>query len=419
MGDIFIYSGVVCLRRYILSVSFWIIPLLATEITLKPFGYLGLIYNQGVQHSPHSYVGFDARVGTDFSFNNGWSFGIGAIGAWNVWNRNKKFQPILSIGNVLGSVNMQSSTRPYLSMGDISDAYVRYDTKRLKFALGRFNTNFVDFDWIQGNIQGASLFIHRNDFKYWGVFMDSMLYNGYQGNDLQGPRIATGINALASYDPVSKKMYVGGEVVALGMGYEHKGFKISPFFLADSKLPMTNTALIQVGFKFQYYTKLPKGFQSYTIVHGIYQHGNTDATRYNDQAGVFMIDLIFLYKILNFGLGFYAVRAPNQIGFFWSFNDKTKFYGRGINSIGVPAIYFANATMTGYLFGGLKTKRVRMDAMVAFGDYQEYSLMTNYKIWQSKQMALDAGIGYVYSYSSKVKSNIGNSSLVLFTKFSY
>lgn len=407
------------LRCCFSSVSLMISSLMATKITLDPFGYLGMIYNQGLQHAPHSYVGFDARVGTNFSFNNGWSFGIGAIGAWNVYSRNKKFQPIISIGNVLGST-INNASRPYLSMGDISDAYVKYDTKRLKIAIGRFNTNFVDFDWIQGNIQGASLFIHRNDFRYWGIFMDSMLYNGYQGNDLQGPRIATSINALASYDPVSKKGYVGGEVVAFGMGYEHKGFRISPFILTDSRLPMLKKgALVQVGFKFQYEANLPKGFESYTIVHGIYQHGDTDAIKGNNEAGLFMIDQTFLYKIFNFGLGFYAVPAPNNKGYFWSFDDKTKFYGRGINSIGVPAIYFANATMTGYLFGGMKTRKVRIDAMVAWGDYQEYSLMTNYKIWKYKEMALDAGIGYVYSYSSKAISNIGNSSLVLFTKFSY
>ncbi|WP_285602480.1 hypothetical protein [Helicobacter sp. NHP22-001] len=406
-----------CMRRCLLGLSFLMSPLLATEIRLDPFGYLGMIYSQGLEHKGHGYVGFDARVGTNFAFNNGWAFGIGAIGAWNVWSKNKKFRPILSIGNVLGSV--EGNMLPYLSMGDISDAYVKYDTKRLKFALGRFDTNFVDFDWIQGNIQGASLYMHRYDWTYWGIFMDSMLYNGYQGNDLQGPRIATGINALASYDPVSKKKYVGGEVVALGTSYEHKGFKISPFFMADSHLPMVRTPLIQVGFKFQYFAQLPKGFKSYTIVHGIYQHGNTDAIKGNDEAGLVMVDQTFMYKILNFGLGIYGVPAPNKKGFFWSFNDKTKFYGRGINAMGVPAIYFANATITGYIFGGLKTNRVRMDAMVAFGDYQEYSLMTNYKVWQSKQMILDAGLGYVYSYSNKVKNTIGNSSFVLFTKFSY
>ncbi|WP_432706765.1 hypothetical protein [Helicobacter bizzozeronii] len=406
------------LLRGFFSIFSLVLPLMGTKITLDPFGYLGMIYNQGLQQSAHSYVGFDARVGTNFSFNNGWAFGIGAIGAWNVYSRNKKFQPIVSIGNVLGSA--ESDMRPYLSMGDISDAYVKYDTKRLKFAIGRFNSNFVGFDWIQGNIQGASLFIHRNDFRYWGVFMDSMLYNGYQGNDLQGARIATGINALASYDPVSKKKYVGGEVVAFGMGYEHKGFSIAPFILVDSKLPLaTKGVLFQVGGKFQYQANLPKGFKSFTILHGIYQHGDTDAIKGNNEAGLFMIDQTFLYKIFNFGLGFYAIPAPNKKGYFWSFNDKTKFYGRGINSIGVPAIYFANATMTGYVFGGMKTKRVRIDAMIAWGDYQEYSLMTNYKIWNYKEMTLDAGIGYVYSYSSKAVSNIGNSSLVLFTKFSY
>ncbi|WP_235852994.1 MULTISPECIES: hypothetical protein [Helicobacter] len=395
------------------------LPLLGAEIVMDPFGYLGMIYNQGFEHRPHSYVGFDARVGTNFSFNNGWAFGIGAIGAWNVYSRNKRFQPIVSVGNVLGSV--ESNMRPYLSMGDISDAYVKFDTQRLKFAMGRFNTNFVDFDWIQGNIQGGSLFIHRNDFKYWGIFMDSMLYNGYQGNDLQGPRIATSINALASYDPVSKKKYVGGEVVAFGMDYNNdKGVQISPFLLADTKLPGPALgSLFQLGFKVQYQRDLPKNFKSYTIVHGIYQYGATGGIKQEAQGGLFWIDQTFVYKIFNFGLGFYGVPASGQRGFFWSFDDKSKFYGRGINSVGVPAIYFANDTYTGYLFGGMKTSKVRVDLMLAYGIYQEYSLMTNYKVWQYKKMILDAGIGYVYSYSSKVVSNIGNSSLVLFTKFSY
>ncbi len=385
---------------------------------MDPFGYLGLIYNQGTEHNAHSYVGFDARVGTNFSLNNGWAFGIGAIGAWNVYSHNKKFQPIVSIGNVLGSV--ENNMRPYLSMGDISDAYIKFDTQRLKFAIGRFDTNFVDFDWIQGNIQGGSLFIHRNDWRFWGIFMDSMLYNGYQGNDLQGPRIATGINALASYDPVSKKKYVGGEVVALGMGYENKGFNVAPFFLTDTKLPLgARGALFQAGIKMQYEASMPKHFKSYTIVHGIYQYGDTDGIKGQDQSGLFWVDQTFMYKIFNFGAGFYIVPSMSQKGFFWSFNDKSKFYGRGINSVGVPAIYFANNTITGYIFGGMSTNKVRVDAMLAYGVYQEYSLMTNYKIWQYKQMILDAGIGYVYSYSSKVMNSIGNSSFVLFTKFSY
>ncbi len=400
-----------------MCVLLWSVSLLASEITMDPFGYLGLIYNQGTGHKPHSYIGFDARVGTNFSFNNGWAFGIGAIGAWNVYSHNKKFQPIVSIGNVLGSV--ESNMRPYLSMGDISDAYVKFDTQRLKFAIGRFNTNFVDFDWIQGNIQGGSLFIHRNDWRLWGVFMDSLLYTGYQGNDLQGPRIATGINALASYDPVSKKKYVGGEVVALGGGYANKGFEISPFFLADTKLPSEGVgSLIQTGIKMQYEVGMPKGFKSYTIVHGIYQYGATGGIVKQDQSGLFWIDQTFTYKIFNFGAGFYIVPALGK-GFFWSFNDKSKFYGRGINSVGVPAIYFANNTITGYLFGGMGTKKVRVDMMLAYGVYQEYSLMTNYKIWQYRKMILDAGIGYVYSRSSKVANTIGNSSFVLFTKFSY
>lgn len=98
-----------------------------------------------------------------------------------------------------------------MSAGDVSDAYVQYTNQRFKIALGRFNTDFVDFDWIGGNIQGVSVAFKQNSMRYFGIFMDSMFYNGHQINKEQGNRIATSLNALASYDPVSKRLYVGGK----------------------------------------------------------------------------------------------------------------------------------------------------------------------------------------------------------------
>ncbi|WP_100947929.1 hypothetical protein [Helicobacter pylori] len=408
-------------KRYYYYLALWILflnglSLKALEIAVKPFGYLGLLYNQGAQKNPHSYVGALARLGVDFSYSNGWSFGIGAIGAWNVYNKQRLANLYISLGNFFGS---SKNVRPYLSAGDVSDAYIQYTNQRFKIALGRFNTDFVDFDWIGGNIQGVSVAFKQNSMRYFGIFMDSMLYNGHQINKEQGNRIATSLNALASYDPVSKRLYVGGEVFVLGAEYRHENLKVVPFILTDTRLPLpTQNVLVQVGGKLEYDASLDKGFTSRTLVHGMYQYGNTDAATNAKNAGLFLIDQTFKYKIFNFGTGFYIVPARNNKGYLWTFNDRTKFYGRGINAPGVPAIYFANSSISGYVFLGLKTKRVRLDAMVAFGDYQEYSLMSSFRVWTHRSLSFDMGGGYVYAYNSKAtRKSLGNSSFVFFGKF--
>ncbi|GAA9426998.1 hypothetical protein TH0950_07240 [Helicobacter pylori] len=406
-------------KRYYLAL--WILflnglSLKALEIAVKPFGYLGLLYNQGAQKNPHSYVGALARLGVDFSYSNGWSFGIGAIGAWNIYNKQRLANLYISLGNFFGS---SKNVRPYLSAGDVSDAYIQYTNQRFKITLGRFNTDFVDFDWIGGNIQGVSVAFKQNSMRYFGIFMDSMLYNGHQINKEQGNRIATSLNALASYDPVSKRLYVGGEVFVLGAEYRHENLKVLPFILTDTRLPLpTQNVLVQVGGKLEYDASLAKGFTSHTLAHGMYQYGNTDSATSTKNTGLFLIDQTFKYKIFNFGTGFYIVPARNNKGYLWTFNDRTKFYGRGINAPGVPAIYFANSSISGYVFLGLKTKRVRLDAMVAFGDYQEYSLMSSFRVWTYRSLSFDMGGGYVYAYNSKAtRKSLGNSSFVFFGKF--
>ncbi|PAF45245.1 hypothetical protein BJI48_00450 [Helicobacter sp. 11S02596-1] len=373
----------------------------ALEVTVDPFGYLGVLYNQGIQSAPHSYIGLNARAGANFMLDNNWSLGLGAIGAWSVFS-------------------YRDSNAPYANSGDISDAYVRYDTEKLKFALGRYNTNFLEFDWIAGNVQGASIKIHDRKMNYWGIFMDSMLYNGYQTSGQQGNRIATDLNALVAYNPGAKTGIVGGEVIAGGVDYTYKGFRISPFVLIDTQLPTrTKGVLVQVGAKAGYATNIGKEFKSTTLLRGMFQYGDTDGLAGDDIAGLIWIDQTFQHKIFNFGAGFYAVPGADKKGSLWTFADRTKFYGRGINSPGVPAVYFANATITGYFFGGLETNKVRVDAMVAFGNYQEYSVMADYKLWHYRNMRFNAGGGYVYSHSSKVANGIGDSSLLFFGKFSY
>ncbi len=205
----------------------------------------------------------------------------------------------------------------------------------------------------------------------------------------------------------------------LGAEYKHENLKVLPFILTDTRLPLpTQNVLVQVGGKLEYEASLAKGFTSRTLVHGMYQYGNTDSATNAKNAGLFLIDQTFKYQIFNFGTGFYIVPARNNKGYLWTFNDRTKFYGRGINAPGVPAIYFANSSISGYVFLGLKTKRVRLDAMVAFGDYQEYSLMSSFRVWTYRSLSFDMGGGYVYAYNSKAtRKSLGNSSFVFFGKF--
>lgn len=386
----------------ILSTTIFGVNLLnALEVVVDPFGYLGVLYNQGIQSNPHSYIGLNARAGARFSLNNSWSFGLGAIGAWSVFSHN-------------------GDNAPYGDTGDISDAYVKYDSEMLKFAVGRYEANFLEFDWIAGNVQGASVKVYDKVMNYWGTYMNSMLYNGYQYGSQQGDRIATNMNSLTSYNPSSKALFVGGEVFAGGVDYTYKSFRISPFVLIDTSLPTaTNGVLFQVGAKAGYSTDIAREFRSITIFRGMYQFGDTDGIEGDDSAGIIWIDQAFKHKIFNFGAGFYAVLGADGKGGIWTFNDRSRFYGRGINSPGVPAVYFSNSTISGYIFGGLETNKVRVDALAAFGNYQEYSLMADYKLWQYKNMKFNAGGGYIYSSSSKSSNTIGNSSLVFFGKFSY
>lgn len=383
-------------------VIFSVNSLNALEVVVDPFGYLGVLYNQGIESNSHSYIGLNARAGARFSLNNSWSFGLGAIGAWSVFSHN-------------------NDNAPYVGTGDISDAYVKYDSEMLKFALGRHNVNFLEFDWIAGSVQGASVKVYDKIMDYWGIYMNSMLYNGYQYGSQQGDRIATDLNSLMPYNPSSKESLVGGEVLAGGVDYTYKGFRISPFVLIDTSLPtFTGGVLFQIGAKAGYSMDIAREIRSTTLLRGMYQYGDTDGIAGDDSAGMIWIDQAFKYKIFNFGAGFYAVLGADGKGAIWTFNDRSRFYGRGINSPMVPAVYFANSTISGYVFGGLETSKVRVDALAVFGNYQEYSLVADYKLWQYKNMKFNAGGGYVYSSSSKVLTNvIGSSSLIFFGKFSY
>lgn len=392
--------------------------LFADEMQVKSFGALGGLYNQGVGSS-HSYGNLMAHVGAEFILENGWSFGLGAIGGWNVFNATKTTYGDLNYSGIGDG-------------GDISDAFAHYKNSRLEFALGRFNTNFVDFDYISGNIQGGSVKVIMDNITYWGIFMDSMLLTGSHKNTTFG---LYGTNIIGGYYPTSKKNILGtwGEVFALGLKYQNSGFDVSAFSLLDTQLPVNalpdrNTILFQIGGEVSYTGAVNDNWGSETKLRGIFQLGNTskldgkllDAK--DAVAGLIWLDQNFTYKIFNMGVGVYGVLSSSKNGGIYTFSDPSRFYGKIINQpLDFPSPYFSEQVVSGYLFGGIDLKKsqnmpIKIDGIISFGSYTEYSLIVDYNVWKKQNMQFDFGMGYVYS---QLRQASASNSLLFFGKFYY
>ena len=391
--------------------------LYADDLNLKisSFGSLGALYNQGVG-APHSYANVMAHVGVKFDLENGWDFGIGAIGSWNVFSANR------------GKAGYDGT----IDGGDVSDAFAHYKNSRLEFALGRFNTNFIDFDYISGNIQGASGQVTLDNMTYWGIFMDSMLLTGAHKNIYYGLQ---GINIIGSYYPTSKKKILGswGEVFALGLQHKGENITASAFTLLDTQLPMNylpnrDGVLFQIGGDIAYHGKIGEEWFFETKLRGIFQLGNTSwlngdlLTPKDSLAGLLWLDQQFKYRIFEFGAGIYGVMGTHKNGGIYTFSDPSRFYGQVINQpLSFPAPYFREQILSAYLFGSIDLQKakhlpIKIDGIVAFGGYNEYSLIASYNVLKMQNMQFDFGVGYVYS---RVKATEGMSSLLFFGKFYY
>ena len=402
------------------------------KLTITPFGELGGLYNQGIA-SPgkHSYGNLMAHAGVDFALDNGWRFGLGAIGSWAIWDASSTSQ---SSSNVMSG-----------NSGDISEAYVHYKNSRLEFAVGRFSSNFLEFDYMSGNIQGGAGVIttHDGKMRYWAMFADSMLYTGAHRNTSS---TLYGTNVIYSYYPYSKRNIMGiwGEVLAGGLSYFTNGMDISAFLLLDTQLPANrlpgrNGILFQAGGKLSYETDFSGAWHSKSVLRGIFQLGNTSKQPAasigagDGLAGLVWLDQTFGYRMFEFGAGIYSVISSYGNGGIYTFSDPTRYYGKVINApMAFPSPYFSSGSagqfLNGYIFGSIDLMKsslpFRLDGMISFGRYQEYSLMLDYNAWKYRDMKLNVGLGYVFSKVAPSSipgiSTAGlQSSLLIFGKFYY
>lgn len=379
----------------------------AADISVSSYGRLSAIgaldFNTG---GKDTFVGAVANAGADFSLTNGFKWGLGAIGAWAAYNE-------------LG----KGSTAPYASSGDASLAYIGYKNKLISFYAGRFGNSFTKFDYLQGNVQGLSIAFstYEDKMRYWFTYANSYMYNGKQYNAIQGGRIGSDLTSLSAYNPASKNI-IGGEMLAAGVdfsvGKKHV-FLLKPFVFVNTK--HENTALIQGGIKAGTSFALNKDFRSTTILRGTFQ--------YWDKAGIsapiqvlWWADQTFVYSGKDFsadlGGGVLGIAASNG-SYIFALSDSSRFYGRMFGqsmSIVSPNYFNASNTLTGYVFGGIKYKGLRVDALASFGGYDEYSIMARYPVWKKDNMRLNVGGGYIYA------TGIGttkNNALSLHVQFAY
>lgn len=375
----------------------------AVDINVSTYGKLGSLGSIDFSGGGKHFAGVLANAGADFSLTNGFRWGLGAIGAWTPYDSDSK-------------------AKPYGSAGDASEAYIGYKNRLISFYAGRFKNDFMKFDWLQGNVQGLSLRFttYEDKMVYWLTYANSYLYNGKQHNYLQGDRIAGDLSSLTAYmNGTSKNSLFGkGELVAGGVDFTYKGFLLKPFVLFHSGAGTANALLLQGGLKAGYAFDF-KGLEGTTVLQGMFQYWDRPK---DSISGLVWGDQSFRYKKqFLFGAGIVGVLggAGSHI---YALSDSSKFYGRSFaGSSANIAPYFANGSFYGYVFGGFDFKWVRLDAMAAFGTYQEYSLMSNFHVWQQKNMGLDLGVGYAYIKNNITgsSSNFSDNALKVFAKFSY
>ncbi|MDD7567443.1 MAG: hypothetical protein PUJ79_03485 [Helicobacter sp.] len=408
----------------------------AVEISSKPFGYLTSMYNS----QPNAF-GFQVRNGIEFNFDeSGIYAGLGAIGLWEIPTNSDSF-----------------------SVGDISDAYFKYkrsikhkDDPRetLEVAIGRFNSDFMMNDWLDGNMQGiAARYCVSDLFNLYGAWVDSMLGTGYKQGQI-GAINGVQLAGLTPYSQAYKKANIGGEVLMVGLNFTDRSkWLIDVFGLLNTKLPggivsysdstpgvvisnKPQRILTQVGMSASYRFELAENFDAKTVLRGILQYGNTDgrdANKTGENASFLLWgdEQVHIFDGFYVGAGVHYIGGREGTGGIWALTDSTRYYGntlgRGNNLLTGVAPYFLNNTITAYFYSGMDYNNIKIHALISFLDYQEIHLLAQGQVWSGTDMHLEVGGGFVsykaknaqWSSISTLKRNVSSNNFIVFARFAY
>lgn len=361
------------------------------------FGHIGGFYDKGFgkanevidakdgKSKTADYVGLTAQLGLDIGFGD---FHIGAAGwgAFPIWGSPTKF---------LGQSNYAEHmyTTKY---ADISDLYIKYDGK-VELAIGRFDSEFLESDWIVGHIQGVALKKNRNHFSPWAAWVNDFSAFGYQPN-----RLGSELSSFRRYSSSFNNFDIGEDLIAGGVNIDFGRLKIDPFvhyYLGGHSYGSKSGShsMIQAGTKVALELGSDNGIKSITSFRFMWQNiFKAD----NDDTTLFWIDEELRFNdMFKIGGGWYIVGKNNGI---FTLNDHTRFYASRYLTGDRKNSYFFGDETSWYAFTGLEmAKSVNIDVLYADGDYKEFSAIVSWNIFDTKGnrggngYGLQIGGGYV------------------------
>ncbi|WP_343353576.1 hypothetical protein V3I05_10410 [Helicobacter mastomyrinus] len=383
----------------------------ASAVEVTPFGHLGAFYHQGfgglgVQNNgkevQRAYANVSARVGVEVGLGSAFSIGLGAWGGYPFYATGDSPQ---NVGDIAFPRNV-----------DVSDAYLRYDGRRLRVIGGRFDIgefymgkdrkNYTGVDWIYGNTQGAALNVDGGAVSLWAYWRNSQLGAGQAFN-----RIGY---ELSSFDTYQGQKNHQGELVSGGVDVNFGAFRISPFasYLTstDTRANSGGIDVLNAGAKAQLELG-DGGLKSITTLRGIFSTTNLVKDGSGNSGTTFWLDEELRFsEIWKLGAGYIT---SSKDTFLLNYGDRARFYGyragllcgAGVgNSLGIN-----NNASTWYVFGGLEAKRIALDLLYAGGNYKEISAIVAFKLWESGQMHFSVGGGYVGTgYGSNDDTTLGS-----------
>lgn len=375
----------------------------ASAVEVNAFGHLGAFYHQGLsglnlsseKNTQRAYGDVSVRVGLDLGLGKNFSIGLGGWGAY----------PFYATKYDSANSSVDSGKSAIRRNGDVSDAYVRYDGRRLSFALGRFDMgqfflgqdgkNYTGVDWIYGNVQGGAINIDGGPIGLWSYWRNSQLGAG-QAYGRMGYE-------LSSFDTYQGQKRVTGELFAGGVDIRFgEKFKLSPFAQYLTSVPYSDKKrdILNAGLKAQ--LDLGSGsLQSRTIFRALFGMDHVAQSGKTNNNLLLWVDEELRYKdMFKLGAGYMHTTSSdvNKARVFINYGDRSRFYGyRGGLVLG-PGV--GNDTppygSTYYVFGGIDSNRVGLDLLWADGSYTEASAVGSLKVCESgEKMNLKLGAGYV------------------------
>lgn len=375
------------------------------------FGHVGGFFNKGFgdgnkmydakdgKTKNADYAGITAQLGLDIGFGN-LHIGAAGWGAFPVYGTPKDAFDGRNYAQYMYTTNY----------ADLSDLYVKYDGE-IELAVGRFDNEFLKSDWIVGHTQGVAAKWDTKYFGAWATWVNDYSTFGYQpnrfGSELsQFRRYSSSFN---NFDIGQRDLFAGGINIDLGF------LKIDPFihYWLGGNYYAGNHSMVQAGTKVALELGSDNGIKSISSARFLWQN-ILDVNK--DDTILFWIDEELRFKdMIKVGAGWYTVGKNNGI---YAINDRSRFYGWRYLTGNFSNYYFGTNESSWYAFAGLETKVINFDLLYANGDYNEFSAIVSWNVFQMKDdLGLQIGGGYISNgFQSKQKQQ---NNAVIFAKISF